>query len=487
MKKMISKVAGVFLGVVLALALFLLSDTRLVYADEQQMAQLVVKLNDQVVAENSTTNVTPGVGYTLSVFKAEDMTTPQPGIVGQVTDELGNPVVSQLLANQTHTSFTIVPAKEDAGKTLKISFRLKDAAPVVATVQLKVNYIAESIKLSKSSYTMNIKDTFKLTATVAPNDAINNEVVWESENTKVATVKNGVVTAIAPGKCSIKAILKDGTLSAICQIVVRKPSLNYTSKVIAKGVKLTLKVLNTNETVKWKTSNQAIATVSKGVVTAKKTGTVTITAITGGYTLTCKVKVTNPEIVNSKGESVEGISVTSGFARILKVSGGSGTVLWKSSNTKIATVDKGVVRGLKNGSCYVYALINGKTLKCKVTTKANIFTTTPTKNGRYLKKGKIHLSNASIYYSNGKLIYKCYAVNSTTYKKIQKFNNLTVSIYVNNQLIAKQSYKNINLNLSKYKSKALAFTLNLKNPKMKADLRAGKIQVKYSYNYQFLN
>ncbi len=487
MKNVVRKVAGVFLGAVVALSVFLLSNSSLVYADEQQTAQLVVKLNNQVVTANSVTNVTQGVGYTLSVFKAEDMVNPLSVIASPMLDGQYKPVVSTLLANQTNTSFTMAPVKEDAGKTLKIDFLFNDGTPVVTTIYLKVNYIAESIQLSQSTYTMNIKDAVTLTATVTPADAVNKDVIWESSNTAVATVNGGVVTAKAPGQCSIKAGLKDGTLFATCQIVVRQPSLNKTSKSIAKGTKFTLKVLNLKDTVTWKTSNKAIATVKNGVVTAKKTGTVTITAISGGYTLTCKVKVTNPEIVNSKGEAVEGISLTSGFARVLKVSGGSGTVIWKSSNTKIATVDNGVVRGLKTGSCYVYASINGKTLKCKVTVKANVFTTTPTKNGRYLKKGKVHLSNASIYYSNGKLIYKCYAVNSTNYKKIQKYNKLTIAIYVNDKLIAEQSYKNINLNLSKYKSKALTFTLKLKNPKIKADLRAGKIKVKYSYNYTFMN
>ena len=47
----------------------------------------------------------------------------------------------------------------------------------------------------------------------------------------------------------------------------------------------------------------------------------------------------------------------------------SGTkVAWKSSNTKIATVSsKGVVKGIKTGSAYVYATVSKKQYKCKVT------------------------------------------------------------------------------------------------------------------------
>lgn len=60
---------------------------------------------------------------------------------------------------------------------------------------------------------------------------------------------------------------------------------------ICVGEKLTLKVTGTG-TVKWKTSNKKIASVSKnGVITGKKVGNCTITATKSGVKYTCKVKV----------------------------------------------------------------------------------------------------------------------------------------------------------------------------------------------------
>lgn len=275
--------------------------------------------------------------------------------------------------------------------------------------------------------------------------------------------------------------------SVTIKLVVRKPTLNVTSKVITKGKKFTLKVLYLKNPVRWTTSNSKIATVKNGVVTAKSTGTVTIKAKSGNYKMSCKVRISNPEIVNSSGDGVEGISVTTGFSRKLKVKSGIGSVTWKSSNTKIATVKNGTVKGLKTGSCYIYATVDGKTLKCKVTSKDNVFKTTPTRNGRYMQKGRVSLSNASMKYSKGALIYKCYAVNSTSYKKVERYNNITISIYEDNKLVAKQTFKNIKLNLTKYKSKALTFTFSKANVKRIANLRTAKITVRYSYDYQYLN
>lgn len=54
----------------------------------------------------------------------------------------------------------------------------------------------------------------------------------------------------------------------------------------------------------------------------------------------------------------------------LKLKNASGTVTWKSSNTKVATVSKGKVTGKKAGKATITATYKKKTYKCKVTVKA---------------------------------------------------------------------------------------------------------------------
>lgn len=73
--------------------------------------------------------------------------------------------------------------------------------------------------------------------------------------------------------------------------------LNSTKLTLEVGKKSTLKVTyapaNTTDskTVKWTSSNTAVATVSKGTITAKKAGTAKITAKMGNKTATCTVTV----------------------------------------------------------------------------------------------------------------------------------------------------------------------------------------------------
>ncbi len=81
----------------------------------------------------------------------------------------------------------------------------------------------ETVSLSQSNATMVVGDKLTLTATVTPSAADNKTVVWSSENTGVATVENGVVTAISAGTVTITATTVDGAKTASCAITVTNP------------------------------------------------------------------------------------------------------------------------------------------------------------------------------------------------------------------------------------------------------------------------
>ena len=67
------------------------------------------------------------------------------------------------------------------------------------------------VTLNKTAVTLNANGTETLTATVAPDNATGKTITWSSDNTAVATVNNGVVTAVAEGTENITVTATNGT------------------------------------------------------------------------------------------------------------------------------------------------------------------------------------------------------------------------------------------------------------------------------------
>ena len=172
--------------------------------------------------------------------------------------------------------------------------------------EITVNPIAVSgIALLPATANFNLKigQTQKLTTDITPADAANKGVNWLSSNTSVATVIDGLVTAVGIGASTITVSTVDGNHSASCQVTV--------FSVPVDNVSLSLPVLNmglsetyglnsiitpndaTNTAVNWKSSDTSVATVIDGVITAVSEGTTTITVTTddGAKTATCLVRV----------------------------------------------------------------------------------------------------------------------------------------------------------------------------------------------------
>ena len=219
-----------------------------------------------------------------------------------------------------------------------------------------------------------------LTATVAPADATDKTVTWKSSDATVATVDaNGKVVAKKAGEVTITATAggMSGTLkitvSDKAPTVIPVQSVTVTGKQeLVEGASTTLTATvapadATDKTVTWKSSDESVATVDKdGVVTAKKAGTVTITATAGGVSGTLHITVTAKPVETVPVTSVEvtveagtTVSVGKTLQATATVKPGNATnkkVTWKSSDESIATVDaNGVITAKKAGKVVITA------------------------------------------------------------------------------------------------------------------------------------
>ena len=94
-----------------------------------------------------------------------------------------------------------------------------------------VTYKVTGVSLNKDSLTLDEDSSETLNATVAPNNATNQEVTWTSNEEKVATVdESGKVVAVAPGTATITVTTKDGSKTDTCTVVVTHGNLVHTPK-----------------------------------------------------------------------------------------------------------------------------------------------------------------------------------------------------------------------------------------------------------------
>lgn len=200
-----------------------------------------------------------------------------------------------------------------------------NATPTVTPVAVT------SIELDYTELTLKVGRSKGLIASIYPEDADCQSIIWESSNENIATVDgDGTVLAIAQGSATISAITEDGSKTATCEVTVVIPvarvELNKSYLTLAQGESETLIAsiqpsTATNQNIEWMSSNTAVATVDNmGVVTAQAAGSARITAktIDGGKTASCTVYVT-------------GISVPTGVKAVAN-DDGSISVTWNKAS-----------------------------------------------------------------------------------------------------------------------------------------------------------
>ena len=98
-----------------------------------------------------------------------------------------------------------------------------------ATCEVTVAVPVTGVSLDKETMSLTAGSTGTLVATITPANATNQNLTWTSDNEEVATVSDGVVTAVAAGTANITVTTAEGSKTATCAVTVTRRSSSSSS------------------------------------------------------------------------------------------------------------------------------------------------------------------------------------------------------------------------------------------------------------------
>ena len=312
-----------------------------------------------------------------------------------------------------------------------------------ATCGVTVTVPVTGVTLSQTELSLVKGATATLTATVVPSDATNQKVMWRSNNTSIAKVENGIVTAVSAGNATITVTTEDGNHTATCEVTVTVPvtgvMLSQTELSLVKGATATLSATvvpadATNKKVTWRSSNTSIATVENGIVTAVSAGNATITVTTedGNHTATCEVTVTVPAtgVTLSQTELPLAKGATATLtATVVPFDATNQKVTWRSNNTSVATVENGTVTAVSGGNATITVTTEdgNHTATCEVTVTVSATGVTLSQTELSLVKGATATLTATVVPSDATNQKVTWSSNNTSVATVENGTVTAVS------------------------------------------------------------
>ena len=271
----------------------------------------------------------------------------------------------------------VLAIKEGEAKITAKAGDITAECPVI--VEKKVIPVL-AVVLSDVSLDMVIGDEYKLNVTITPDDATDKTATWTSSAPTVASVNDGVVSALSEGIAVITVQVGDKKDACSVSVTKRKipvtmVMLDHTSLDMIVGDETTLLATiipedATDKKIQWSTSNPAVATVQEGTVKAVKEGDAKIVAYVDGKTAECAVHVDYIP-VQSITLDIDSITLydTETYTFNVTIKPDNATyqdITWESTDNEVATVSNGKVVAVKRGIATVKATANGQSATCVV-------------------------------------------------------------------------------------------------------------------------
>lgn len=301
-----------------------------------------------------------------------------------------NWTIGQEAANIISMSSTgVITAKKEGTAVIQANYGTQQK-----TLEVNVTKKLNSLTLDSQSVDLRTNQTKQLQLTahyaeVTPADeVVTNKAIWTSENPKVATVANGLITGREAGTTNITA--KYGNQSISIEVSVEHvrrldtdtPEVNMLVNE-KKGITVNAtypdgQIANVAKEAKWTTSNEKVADVINGVITAYGPGQATLKAEYGTKTVEIKVDVDKTSKLEVDRQNVfmkmnkpEQVKLWATYTVAGTVPAGTpvdvtNKAVWTSSDDSIVSVYQGTLTPIKSGTATISAKYNDKTVTLTV-------------------------------------------------------------------------------------------------------------------------
>lgn len=245
------------------------------------------------------------------------------------------------------------------------------------TLECKVKVKRKTFKISHKEATFYEGDEGQLGIENAYPD-----IKWETSNAAVATVANGHIWTMSPGKATLKATSNGQTVKCVVTVKKRVPRLDQTKVTLLTDQKVVLNILdksNPEDVVQWSSNKKNIASVNEfGEVTGLKKGKAVITAKIGKKKYKATVTVKKRQIkINPAKTTIEKNQHI--FLQLLNKKDEDQAV-WTTSNDKVVIVaQSGEIAGVKPGKATITAQVGKQKAKAEITVKAKPLSLSKTK------------------------------------------------------------------------------------------------------------
>ena len=247
----------------------------------------------------------------------------------------------------------------------------------------------EKIELDNENISIILGKQAVIHPIIIPSDATNKKVIWKSEDTSIATVDNGFITAISEGETNIIVSDEEEKIKAICHVKVvineiEKIELSdeYIQLEINQEKKITAKVYPQNATfneLTFSSSDNNIVTVDQdGNVLGKNVGEAEIIVTDSRKKIEERCKVTVKKSLKKIELDKHNLELTIGNEIILNTTftpadATNKSIKWISSNNSIVSVENGKLIPKKAGEVTITVMSNDNNEikdSCKVTVKS---------------------------------------------------------------------------------------------------------------------